>query len=104
MRTSRYFLPPGQLDLCFTTKFTPVSQVATPLAFYAKSDPPNTMFYGVLKIAKNRLILCTPMKMSDGKVPLRFPSVLFRYFVNSVEKIKEMLTKPEKHDLSPENK
>ena len=46
-------------------------------AVLCKIRHPNTMIYGVLKIAQNRLILCTPMKMSKWKGAIELPSRTF---------------------------
>ena len=47
-----------------------------------KIRPPNTMIYDVLKIAQNRLILYTPMKMSRWKGAIELPVRTFSAFVD----------------------
>ena len=67
----------AQLDLVFSTKSTKCSQVATPLAFYAKFPPQTVWFTKFWKFEKINIYYTHRWKWASGKVPLSFPSVLF---------------------------
>ena len=49
------------------------------------------MIYDVLKIAKNQLILYTPMKMSRWKGAIELPVQTFSIIVDFSREMKEML-------------
>ena len=93
---------------CFASSDTP--------SVLCKIRPPNTMFYGVLKIAQNQLILCTPMKLAKWKDAIELPGRTFCIILDFrretkgnacanlqcaiwVDKIKEIEPKPNKFHL-----